>query len=102
MRVASQAVGPSSLVKMVCGHLDTSCNKDADSEAFKQSLFRATALLISTWEQQGEGGSGDVRQLLHAVCWAPIKHFTESAMEAAIACWEWLLAARSDLSAQVL
>ncbi len=45
--------------------------------------------------------SGVNRQLLHSICWAPIKHFTESSMEAAVACWEWLLAARPQIQLQV-
>ena len=56
-------------------------------------MYRITALLVTT--------KGSDRRLLHCLCMAPVQHFNESAMEAAVACWEWLLAARQDLSAQV-
>ena len=42
------------------------------------------------------------RPLLQNLCIAPVRLFDESVMESAVACWEWLLAARSDLRAQVL
>ena len=57
MRVASQLTGAATLVSMVCGHLESACNDATDSETFKQSLFRATALLIST-HGSGEGTKG--------------------------------------------
>jgi len=42
------------------------------------------------------------RQLLHGICWAPVRFFNESSVESAVACWDWLLAARSELSSQVV
>lgn len=65
-----------------------------DAENFKRAMFRVTALLVSSRHSD--------RKLLNALCMAPVRHFTESTMEAAVACWEWLLAARPDLSAQVI
>ena len=56
-------------------------------------MFRSTALLVSL--------SGPERQLLHHLCWAPVKHFTECGMQTAVACWDWLLAARPDNALQV-
>lgn len=64
-----------------------------DTEVFKHTLFRVSAYLISQKEFD--------RQLLHHICWAPIKHFTEKSMDAAVACWDWVLAARSEHALQV-
>ena len=62
----------------------------ADIQKFSPALFRVTALLITS--------RGMNRKLLHDICWSAVQLFSEASMQSTIACWEWLLAARTDLS----
>ncbi|KAK2176702.1 hypothetical protein NP493_644g02033 [Ridgeia piscesae] len=85
--------GQDSLASLLVRQL-TQAAENRDDNKFKQAMFRVTALLIST--------QGVNRQLLHSLCWAPIQYFVAGSLEAAVRCWEWLLAARSDVSAQFM
>lgn len=73
------------LAKQLYEHL-----QESDGDAIKVDMFRITSLLVTT-------SSAD-RQLLNCLCLAPVHHFTESTMEASVACWQWLLSARPELS----
>ncbi|KAG8200239.1 hypothetical protein JTE90_025015 [Oedothorax gibbosus] len=68
--------------------------KNKDNEAHANCIYRVCALLIATKDVN--------RRLLHALCWSPVELFTEEAMSCAISCWQWLLAARSDMELQFL
>ncbi|XP_030382082.1 phosphatidylinositol 4-kinase alpha isoform X1 [Scaptodrosophila lebanonensis] len=72
------------LVKDVWG----ACAEKSDAR-HRGALWRATAYLIICAEID--------RKLLHAVATSQVELFTESAMETAVECWQWVLTARQDL-----
>ncbi|ALC49915.1 PI4KIIIalpha [Drosophila busckii] len=72
------------LVKDVWG----ACAEKSDAR-HRGALWRATAYLIICAEID--------RKLLHAVASSQLELFTESAMETAVECWQWVLTARQDL-----
>ncbi|XP_038059018.1 phosphatidylinositol 4-kinase alpha-like [Patiria miniata] len=80
--------GGLSLSKVLCDQLIKACQMGKE-ESVTSGMFRVCALLIST--------EGLDRHLLHNLCWAAVGVFTLQSMETAVACWEWLLAARPDL-----
>ncbi|XP_058838895.1 phosphatidylinositol 4-kinase alpha isoform X1 [Topomyia yanbarensis] len=64
------------------------CAEKSDAQ-HRGALWRATAYLILCASAN--------RKLLHAISSSQVQLFTESAMETAVECWQWILTARQDL-----
>ncbi|XP_062522021.1 phosphatidylinositol 4-kinase alpha-like [Corticium candelabrum] len=105
-RCLGEIAGMKSLISSTCGislkslrHRLSSQLVDAAAaggEEFITSMFRATALIVSS-----ELDASDP-ELLRAVCFMPMKLFTEQAMLSAIACWEWIVSVKPEFELQLL
>ena len=67
-----------------------SATKEKNELKYKGALWRATAFLIQTFD-------GQLGKLLHAIASSQVELFTESSVETAVECWQWILTAREDL-----
>ncbi|XP_047491882.1 phosphatidylinositol 4-kinase alpha-like isoform X2 [Penaeus chinensis] len=77
------------LIAKLLGDIKVACEKKKEVD-FRQGLWRATGLMIFS--------EGINRRLLRHICSACLDMFTEDAMENSVACWQWILSARHDMT----
>ncbi|XP_031499033.1 phosphatidylinositol 4-kinase alpha 1 [Nymphaea colorata] len=73
-----------------------------DKASFRETCYRATALLLSSLETDVKLNSEGFSQLLRLLCWCPSYILTTDAMETGVFIWTWLVSAAPQLGSLLL
>lgn len=66
--------------------------------SFEAAMYRAAAFLAT---ERSRDQTATDPQLLHLLCWAGTRIFTEPALDVCVSCWSWLIAARPELETRM-
>ncbi|KAF3781426.1 Phosphatidylinositol 4-kinase alpha 1 [Nymphaea thermarum] len=73
-----------------------------DKASFRETCYRATALLLSSLETDVKLNSEGFSQLLRLLCWCPSYILTTDTMETGVFIWTWLVSAAPQLGSLLL